>query len=79
MKRSELKQIIKEVNQELTEGFKLKMPKTADEASSQAMDWQNDFKNKSYSWEDVILAGEHFAKVAKKFGLTDEFEENGII
>ena len=79
MKRSELKQLIKEVHQELNEGFNLKMPKTSDEATAQAQDWQSDFEKKSYSWEDVIKAGEHFQKVAKKFKLTDEFQENGII
>ena len=58
---------------------KLKMPKTAGEASDQAMDWQHEFSNKSMSWQEVLDAQMHFEKVAKKFKLTDEFKENGII
>jgi len=59
--------------------IKLKMPKTAEEASQQAMDWQSEFSSKSTSWAEVIKAGDHFRKLAKKFNLTAEFEENGII
>ena len=59
--------------------MKLKMPKTADEAREQAIDWQSEFSKKSMSWEDVLKAQQHFEKTAKKFGLADEFKENGII
>ena len=55
------------------------MPKTEDEARDQAMDWQNNFSNKSMSWSEVIDAQNHFEKTGKKFKLTKEFEENGII
>jgi len=65
--------------QKLNEVTKLKMPKTADEAREQAMDWQNDFSSKSMSWSEVVDAQTHFEKTAKKFKLTKEFEENGII
>lgn len=58
---------------------KLKMPKTADEARNRAMDWQDSFSRKSLSWSEVIDAQNHFVKVGKKFKLTKEFEENGII
>lgn len=78
MKKSELRQIIREELQNLNE-VKLKMPKSADEATDQAMEWQREFSNKSMSWEEVMDAGHHFEKVAKKFKLTDEFRENGII
>jgi len=75
--KSQLRQIIRE--ELLNEATKLKMPKTADEARDQAMDWQNEFSSKSLSWSEVIDAQNHFEKVAKKFKLTKEFEENGII
>ena len=77
--KNKLKEIIREEIQKLNEGTKLKMPKTADEARNQAMEWQNDFSSKSMSWEEVMDAGNHFVKTAKKFKLTKEFEENGII
>ncbi len=79
MKKSELRQIIREEIQRLNEATKLKMPKTAEEASDQAMDWQHEFSNKSMSWQEVLDAQMHFEKVAKKFKLTDEIKENGII
>jgi hypothetical protein len=63
----------------INEGFNLKMPKTKEEASEQAMDWQHEFSNKSMSWADVMEAANYFEKLAKKFGLTKEFKENGII
>ena len=77
--KTKLKEMIREELQKLNEGTKLKMPKTEDEARGQAMDWQNNFSNKSMSWEEVIDAQAHFEKTAKKFKLTKEFEENGII
>ena len=78
MKKSEVRAMIKEEIQSLNEG-KLKMPKNKEEAQDQAKDWQSDFGDKSHSWADVIEAGAHFEKVAKKFNLTKEFQENGII
>lgn len=77
--KSKLKQIIREEIQSINEGTKLKMPKTAEEARDQAIEWQNNFSNKSMSWEEVIDAQAHFEKTAKKFKLTKEFEENGIL
>lgn len=66
-------------NEGLIEGKKLKFPKTEDEARDQAVQWQDEFSSKSMSWGDVLDAGQHFEKTAKKFGLTKEFKENGII
>jgi len=79
MKKSELRKIIREEVQKLNEAFNLKIPKTKEEAQQQAMDWQSNFSSKSSSWEEVIKASAHFEKVAKKFNLTAEFRENGII
>ena len=63
----------------LTEGKKLKFPKTEEEARDQAVQWQDEFSSKSMSWGEVIVAQQHFEKTAKKFKLTKEFQENGII
>jgi len=79
MKKSELRQIVREEIKALNEAKKLKMPKSEDEARDQAVNWQHEFGDKSHSWEEVMIASAHFEKTAKKFGLTDEFKENGII
>jgi len=83
MKKSELRQMIREeIKREeikrLNEA-KLKNVKTKEDARQQALDWQHDFSNKSMSWADTIEAANHFEKMGKKFNLTKEFEENGII
>ncbi|MBC8428354.1 hypothetical protein H8D04_00580 [bacterium] len=77
--KTQLREIIREEIQNLNEGTKLKMPKTAEEARTQAIEWQHDFSSKSMSWSEVIDAQAHFEKTAKKFKLTKEFEENGIL
>jgi len=77
--KKKLKEIIKEEIQKLNEGSKLKKPKTAEEARDQAADWQNEFSKKSLSWGEVLAAQHHFETQGKKFKLTKEFQENGII
>ena len=79
MKKSEIRKMIREEIKRLNEAVKLKNVKTEDEARQQAIDWQSDFSNKSMSWADVMNAAAHFEKLGKKFNLTKEFEENGII
>ena len=48
-------------------------------ARQKAIDWQNDFANHNYSYGELAHFGNFFAKLAKRFGLTREFRENGII
>ena len=45
----------------------------------EAVEWQQDFENHNYYWSELAEAGEYFAKLAKHYGLTKEFKENGII
>ena len=52
---------------------------TENEAREQAIDWQRNFSNESMSWGELIDAGNYFVEIAKKFKLTEEFKENGII
>ena len=78
MDQKQWKKLLHE-NTLVNEAVKLKNVKTAEEAREQAIDWQNEFSNKSMSWSEVIEAAAHFEKLAKKFGLTKEFQENGII
>lgn len=48
-------------------------------AREEAKAWQLDFVNNNYSYEEIGNVGGHFTKLAKRYGLTKEFKENGII
>jgi hypothetical protein len=67
---------------EVEESFKKKAVdtiKNKEEARQLAVDWQNWQSERKMSWGEVAKWGTYFSEVAKKFGLTKEFEENGII
>ena len=44
-----------------------------------AADWQSDFENNNYSWLELLQWQEFFSTKAKRYGLVNEFRENGII
>lgn len=48
-------------------------------AREKAIDWQYDFANHNYSYAELAHFGNFFAKLTRRFGLTREFRENGII
>ena len=48
-------------------------------AREEAIEWQRDFENHNYYWSELADWGEYFTKLAKRYGLTKEFKENGII
>ena len=48
-------------------------------AREEAIQWQQDFENNNYSWLELAVWCEHFKKLAKRYGLMEEFTENGII
>ena len=48
-------------------------------ARQKAIEWQLDFNNHNYSWGELAVFAEYFTKLAKRYGLTEEFRENGII
>ena len=47
-------------------------------ARQAAVEWQNDFDNHDYSWQELADAQEYFTRLARRYGLTEEFIENGI-
>ena len=49
------------------------------EVREAAQNWQNETSNISMSWGGVAIAGAYFEKMAKRYGLLQEFKENGII
>jgi hypothetical protein len=59
--------------------MKMRKVTTAEEARQQAIDWQNWQSEQSLSYSELSEWQAHFEELAKKFDLTDEFKENGII
>ena len=48
-------------------------------ARQEAVEWQHDFANNNYNYEEVGNFYNYFFKLGKRYGLTKEFKENGII
>lgn len=44
-----------------------------------AIEWQADFENHNYSYGELAAWASYFEQLAKRYGLTEEFKENGII
>ena len=57
----------------------MKNIKTKEQARQYAIDYQNWASEVSMSWVEVQFWNERFTELGKKFGLTKEFKENGII
>ena len=49
-----------------------------EKARNEAIDWQYDFENHSYSWGEVAAWAEYFERMGRRYGLLAEFRENGI-
>lgn len=48
-------------------------------AREKAITWQHDFENHNYSYGELAEWSSYFEKLGKRYGLTEEFRENGII
>ena len=48
-------------------------------ARKEAIDWQMNCENHNYSFSEVHEYTQYFYRLAKRYGLIQEFEENGII
>lgn len=53
--------------------------KRKEAARQEAIDWQHDFPNHNYSYGEIAYWCAYFEELAKRYGLTEEFKENGII
>lgn len=56
-----------------------KIIKTKEEAQQFAQKWQQWQSEQSLSYGQLAKWSEYFTGLAKRFNLTDEFKENGII
>lgn len=45
---------------------------------NEAIDWQYDLGNHSYSWGEVAAWAEYFERMGRRYGLLREFRENCI-
>ena len=52
--------------------------KRKESARQEAIEWQLDFENHNYSWGELFEWAEHFEKLGRRYGLLEEFRENGI-
>ena len=50
-----------------------------EKAREEAMDWQYEFPEKTYTYSEAAEWTSYFRKLGKRYGLLTEFEENGII
>lgn len=57
----------------------LKRVKTKGQARDFAILWKQQASKHGLSWAEVFLWGCAFTKIAKRFRLVREFQENGII
>lgn len=48
-------------------------------ARQKAIDYQFDSSNKNVSLDDAVKACEKFERLGRRYGLTKEFRENGVI
>ena len=53
--------------------------KNKEKAREKAIEWQRDFENHNYSWGELAYYQNYFEKLAKRYGLVEEFRENAII
>lgn len=53
--------------------------KLKDAARQKAIEWQADFTNHSYSYLELWYYQQEFERLAIRYGLIQEFRENGII
>ena len=52
---------------------------TVEQARQHAIDFQHWASERSLSYGELAEWQDHFATLAERFGLTDEFRENGIL
>lgn len=48
-------------------------------ARNRAIAWQEEFNENCFSWGELSYWNSYFTRLAKRYGLTNEFRENGII
>lgn len=60
-------------------GYILNYREKKAKATEEAIRWQADFRDHDYSYSELAEWQAHFEKLGKRYGLTREFKENGIL
>ena len=50
-----------------------------EKARQEAIEWQHNFDKHNYSWRELHIQQLRLERLARQFGLRQEFRENGII
>ena len=58
---------------------KKKYQENKENARQFAIEWQRETAKNALSWGEILEQQEKLKKIAKRYGLTKEFKENGII
>lgn len=56
-----------------------KYQKAKERARQEAIAWQNGFEDHDYSYSELADWGAYFERQARRYELTGEFRDNGII
>ena len=49
-----------------------------EQVRQEAIDWQDEASEQNLSYGELAEAAEHFEKLGRRYGLLQEFRENGI-
>ena len=49
-----------------------------EQVRQEAIDWQDEASEQNLSYGELAEAGEYFEKLGRRYGLLQEFRENGI-
>ena len=60
-------------------GYILNYREKKAKAREEAIRWQHEYSKHDYSYSELADCQAHFEKLGKRYGLTREFKENGII
>lgn len=71
--------VLRKVSAEPVEAPTMSDPSSANEAREMAIAWQSWVSEQSLSYGEIHEWTSHFEEVGERFGLTEEFKENGII
>lgn len=56
-----------------------KYQRAKNSARNKAIEWQISFCEHNYSYGELAYWKDYFERLARKYGLVEEFKENGII
>lgn len=71
--------LLEALKEEGDEKYMTTYQRRKEKVRNEAIEWQLDFCNHNYSYEELQKIQTKFEKLGKRYGLLEEFRENGII